>query len=306
MLYRGRFNGKISEAFIESQATLRIQIGFYLAFSFIISQKWGQTECIAQTIIGHELGIFKFDNYNFLGVPVLLFSSITSLLSVTFAQCNLYQSKHEFDMSLLGKLLYFFSSLGVAFCKISAQVMFVMALNAWTLSQIDMSPGLEWALILMPHIIIHISHNIKELFINYWTAKPNSNSPGGGYYLESKMLVATGRRYCMEQWRFLPGQEKTLLPRTRSRNLMRNIVNYLIQCWNTVYWYLFLIWTRTRHWSWNCCILIPCHSARVHNNPDVYGFERGISSRKKFRQRFMMALGKKSSNVQHKLAATMY
>ena len=69
------------------------QIGFYLAFSFVVSQnRWKDADCIAQALLGKEGSIFKFYSYNVIGVPILLFSSASSLLSITMAQfrCEIF------------------------------------------------------------------------------------------------------------------------------------------------------------------------------------------------------------------------
>ena len=48
---------------------------------------------------------------------------------------------------------------------------------------------------------------------------------------------------------------------------------------------------RGEHWSWRCLVIFPFHSLRPLFHPNIYSFEAGISSRKKFQQRFLMGLG---------------
>ena len=77
---------------MENKITL-FQIGFYLAFSFVVSQnRWKDADCIAQALLGKEGSIFKFYSYNVIGVPILLFSSVSSLLSITMTQfrCEIF------------------------------------------------------------------------------------------------------------------------------------------------------------------------------------------------------------------------
>jgi len=288
-----RYTAKVIEAFVESQATLRAQVGFYLAFSFIISQKgWKNTEIIAEKIIGGQMHFFKFNVYGWHGIPVLLFSSITSLLSITFAQCNLYKTTHEFDMGILGQILYLFGSLGVVFSKLSAQVMFVMALNSWTLSQ-DLSPGLEVALLIMPHLLINVLHDSKEIFINYKMATPHETSGKGGYFLTLKFLTTTGRRYPEDRWRWneIDMQKPPERPKLW-KNYCDKIFKQTRYYIKYAYWYFNAKLIRNENRSWIIFNFVPLfHHTRVYKHPDKYGFEKKVASRKKFQQRFVMGLG---------------
>ena len=279
MLYRYRYGGKINEAFIESQATLRVQVGYYLAFSFVASlPQWNNVDCIAKAVIGSELHIFKFETYSWHGLPILAVSAITSVLSITMAQYSMYQSKHEFDMAILGKVLYFLGSLGAVIAKLSAQVIFVMSLNAWAMSK-DLNPNLELLLIVLPHLSIHVFHNIKDLFINFKTTKPHEKS---GPYLSIKFLTTTARKYTLQRWRFSEHDG----PKPAKTNFMRKI-NEFIHKWNA------RPCLRDEHWSWNCLIIFPGgHLQRPIFHPDVYGFDQYPKSRKRFQGRFVLSIGK--------------
>ena len=275
MLYRSRYGGKITEAFVESQATLRVQVGYYLAFSFVASlPKWDKVDCIAEASVGSKLHIFKFETYAWHGLPVLAVSAVTSVLSITMAQYSMYQSKHEFDMAFLGKVLYFLGSLGTVTAKLSSQIMFVMSLNAWVMSK-DLNPNLELALIILPHIFTHQFHNIKEIFINFKSAKPQKKS---GPYLSLKFLTTTARRYALEKWRFSVPKDK---PKPGCLRRKWNEFLYKLNCF------------RDEHWFWNCLIILPgLQSQRPNFHPDVYGFDHGPKSRKKFQRRFILGIGK--------------
>ena len=279
MLYRCRYGGKINEAFIESQATLRVQVGYYLAFSFVASlPQWDKVDCIAKAIIGSELHIFKFETYAWHGLPILAVSAITSVFSITMAKYSMYQSKHEFDMAILGKVLYFLGSLGAVIAKLSSQVIFVMSLNAWAMSK-DLNPNLELLLIVLPHVSIHVFHNIKDFFINYKTTKPHEKS---GPYLSIKFLTTTTRQYTLQRWRF----SKDDGPKPAKTNFMRKINEFIHK------WYARSC-LRDEHWYWNCLIILPgLHLQRPIFHPDVYGFDQYPKSRKRFQGRFILSIGK--------------
>ena len=103
--HRSRYEFKIIEAFRESLAACRVQVGFYLAFSFIVGQyeEYEKVDCIAKALLGSEESIFTIKVFTWYGIPRLAFSAIMSLISITFAQVSLYKTRHEFDMSILGQ-----------------------------------------------------------------------------------------------------------------------------------------------------------------------------------------------------------
>ena len=177
------------------------QIGFYLAFSFVVSQnRWKDADCIAQALLGEEGSIFKFYTYNVIGVPILLFSSISSLLSITMAQFSLYKSKHEFDLNIFGKACYFLCSLGLTFSKLAGQIFYIMALQALVLNS-DVPEYIKALAYLITYLIIIILHNLKESFINLWMAAKNDS----GSYLSVKFVpTATNTNMFSEKWRFNP------------------------------------------------------------------------------------------------------
>ena len=104
----------IAEAFTESQANLKVQVGFYLALCYIIGlPAHEKTECLAKnhfqdfdykklfTVKGRDgttAQWFTAGTERSLGMPPLLFSALTSLFSITFSQMHLYNVKHEYDM----------------------------------------------------------------------------------------------------------------------------------------------------------------------------------------------------------------
>ena len=160
------------------------QIGFYLAFSFVVSQnRWKDADCIAQALLGKEGSIFKFYSYNVIGVPILLFSSVSSLLSITMTQFSLYKSKHEFDLNIFGKACYFLCSLGLTFSKLAGQIFYIMALQALVLNS-DVPENIKALAYLMTYLIIIILHNLKESFINLWMAAKNDS----GSYLRCEIF----------------------------------------------------------------------------------------------------------------------
>ena len=180
------------------------QIGFYLAFSFVVSQnRCKDADCIAQALLGEEGSIFKFYSYNVIGVPILLFSSVSSLLSITMAQFSLYKSKHEFDLNIFGKACYFLCSLGLTFSKLAGQIFYIMALQALVLNS-DVPENIKALAYLITYLTIIILHNLKESFINLWMAAKNDS----GSYLSVKFVpTATNTNMFSEKWRFNPGKK---------------------------------------------------------------------------------------------------
>ena len=64
MFNRSRFSASIDEAYTESQASCKVQLGFYFAFALIVSQdKWKKANCIAGEALPNNKGIiFHFSN----------------------------------------------------------------------------------------------------------------------------------------------------------------------------------------------------------------------------------------------------
>ena len=143
----------------------------------------------------------------------------------------------------------------------------------------DLNPNLELALIILPHIFTHQFHNIKEMFINFKSAKPQNKS---GPYLSLKFLTTTARRYSLERWRF-----------SEQRDGPKQAKNCLIRKWNEMVYKLNQMrCLRDEHWFWYCLIILPLQSQRPFHHPDVYGFDQYPKSRKRFQGRFILSIGK--------------
>ena len=62
-------------------------------------------------------GIFTIYSTNWHGMPRLVFSALMSLISITMAQVSVYRVRHEFDMSITGRIFYALSTLIATFVK---------------------------------------------------------------------------------------------------------------------------------------------------------------------------------------------
>ena len=116
-------------------------------------------------------GIFTFKTPGWHGMPVLAFSAMMSLISITFAQFNMYKTRHEFDMTKLGKLLYLSSALLLVFAKLCGQIMIFTAVYTWILSK-EMNPYLELFILQLPFLIIQILIIHETEDINLLTLSP--------------------------------------------------------------------------------------------------------------------------------------
>merc|ERR1712051_226045 len=86
-----------------------------------------------------------------------------------------------------------------------------------------------------------------------------------------------GRRYALEKWRFSVPKDK---PKPGCLRRKWNEFLYKLKCY------------RDEHWFWNCLIILPgLQSQRPAFHPDVYGFDHGPKSRKKFQRRFILGIG---------------
>ena len=95
LVLKNRFEGSISEAWVESQATCRLQVSYYLAFSYMIKNpKWSGANCIAKTILEDHKDLITWkDVAGWHKMPPLLFSALMSLISITATQMMLYNTK---------------------------------------------------------------------------------------------------------------------------------------------------------------------------------------------------------------------
>ena len=113
---RIRYKASIAEAFAESQAVCRIQLSFYFAFSLIVSQKdWKKADCMIKNVFDDGNGYFtisldklSLDFTTWFGLPILLASSIMSVISISMAQFSMYRTRHNYEMSFLGRISYTF------------------------------------------------------------------------------------------------------------------------------------------------------------------------------------------------------
>ena len=91
---RNRFHGSVSEAWVESQATCRLQMSYYLAFSYIIKgAKYVGVECVALTILGSHKDLITCKINGWYSMPPLLFSAFMSLIAITSTQIMMYKTK---------------------------------------------------------------------------------------------------------------------------------------------------------------------------------------------------------------------
>ena len=81
-------------------------------------------DCIGQALLEKERGILTFKATGWHGIPLLAFSAMMSLVSITLAQFNVYKTRHEFEMTIFGKFFYLSSALLAAFVKIAVHVMY--------------------------------------------------------------------------------------------------------------------------------------------------------------------------------------
>ena len=193
LLVRSRYTGSLFEAFYESQASLRVQLSYYLALCIVFSQKtWDFSSCIAENVIGEDTKVFlKFNK-------IMIISPLAGLLSLTLAQYHLYKKKHEFDVGFKGSILYLFASLFAILSKLSCQILFTTVFYALAITTIESDEyWLRWIYFSIPNILIDILHTMKERVIN------KSND---GYYLSLKFLpTTTAMNEQIEHWRFAEG-----------------------------------------------------------------------------------------------------
>ena len=189
LLNRSRFTGTLFEAFTESQASIRIQLSYYLALCIVFSQPiWDFSKCIAESVIGDTNPFLKFNE-------VIFLSSLASLLSLTFAQFNLYQKKHEFDISFKGSILYFLGSLFTVFSKLSCQILFTTVFYVLAITTIDRNLWwLRWLYFIIPNVLIDVLHLWKERLVN---------TKSDGYFLSLKFFPTTSDiGLQLDHWRF--------------------------------------------------------------------------------------------------------
>ena len=275
-----RYIGIIVEAFSESRPTCRLLLSFYFAFSYLVSTtKWAKADCIAKSILKDHQSIVTFGVYGWHNMPPLLFSSLTSILSITTAKILSYQIKHEYDMSMLGKLLYGLSVLCMVVAQLSCEIFLTSSLYVFVL---DWNLG-HWPttllILLFNYFINALPNNFKEFLVGYW----RTQSKYAGYPLNLSYLPTTQPQIYAEKL-IKPSQEIESYQKSRFWRKWFDFVDFVNKTSH-----------EKKNKSWYIMSIFPFGGLEGRRIvcPEAYGFSSNGNrkSRFKFRERFAIGLG---------------
>ena len=274
-----RYLASINEAYAESQVTCRIQLSFYFAFSLIVSQpKWEMADCIMKEALPQDTGLFTFNVQGWHYMPILLFSSLSSVLAITMAQFNFYKTRHEYEMTVVGKVCYIFSTLFLVIAKLSGQVLMTVGFYCLVLSS-NYGNVAQFFLLAVPLILTHYIYNLKNYVINIICASKYDS----GYKLDSKFLPTTAR-LGIEMDKFKDVNKNSKSSPQKILELCYFGGENFEKLSTTLKSICMCICV-----PWNC--MIDGSAARANINPGVFNFRNTIKSRNKYRSRFITALG---------------
>ena len=282
-LARNRYVFSITEAFAESLSSCRTQLGFYFAFSYIVGTQpeYKTVDCIANTLLAENRGIFTFYAKGWHGMPKLVFSAMMSLFAISQAQYNVYKTRHEFDMTLSGKLVYFFSAMLAAFVKIAASVMFYTVSLIFVID--PKSSDSQILVSVLPTIFIYYFQTKIVSLVDWWTTAEGESGyslfPNTGFIWPSTSNLELERsRLKRMRLRDLGIPKKT---DGKAKIAKRMFTKYVF----------------AKSSLWHVDIIIPfmgfCTNFRLGRHPNYYGF--GKESRERFQRRFGLTLGNISS-----------
>ena len=110
-------------------------------------------------------------------------------MSIKFFECVLH-FRHEFEMSIKGKIFYLISAMCLTFAKISSQVMITMPIFVCVLS-LEYNTYVTIFFLFVANALPYFLHNVKDHWVNYWMTSetkcgyelmlkflPNSSSSG--------------------------------------------------------------------------------------------------------------------------------
>ena len=327
---------KIVEAFSESLASSRIQISFYLAFAFVIGQteKYKYLDCIAQTLLNQDKSIFTIYERGWHGMPILAFSALMSLISISTAQFSVYTTRHEFDTTILGKIVYLLSALLGTFVKLSVHVMFFTVILIPYMDPENTYPG--FLVFTLPQAAVYYLQLQVISCVDWWMA--NGKDCGYSLQLQTGFIWPTTSNTfdCLGRVRALNNHLKALNEQKEIDSLVSaskvdqgedetDKENEEIEIgddpiekeegheksesiWERargiVIWYRAL-WRQIRQMMtrehktplWYSSLLFPwmgLSPPRLSLYADQFGFKDKPSSRKKYQRRFTFALGKHS------------
>ena len=220
--------------------------------------------------------IFTFKKVGWHGIPVLAFSALMSLISITLAQFKLYTTRHGYDMSIMGKTFYLISTLIATYVKLGSQIMLY---TVYIIAVMDTTnTGTQFFVLQLPNIIILYLQFQTISVINWWTA--SSKVPDSGYSLAANIgkiwpttsnLSNETKRLRKQRLKEPYGKGFYSVPK-----LYRRIWKY-----KNMFWYL--------------NILIPFLSTYTYTRLDLaphqYSFKSTQLSRNKFRSRFLLNIG---------------
>ena len=280
---RSRYEFKILEAFRESLGSCRIQMAFYLAFSYIVGKEFENVNCMTKSLLGSDKGLFTIYISQWHGMPRLVFSSVMSLVSISLAQVSVYKTRHEFDMNILGKTCYTFSTILATFVKLSIHTISYAAVLIESIDpkRSDVQIGLFVSQLLV------FFFQLQIMFIVDWIMAEEGSS---GYCLNvnSAFIWPTSANLSIEPQRLRElkvDNTQLFVPKmfnkfyTRVCKDMLKIFNQLPAQLKVVLWIPASIFFASR---------TPTKLSRF---PSLYGFQPSITSRKQFQARFSASLG---------------